>query len=186
MLLSADSKAAVRGGSSEGARVAPSGVKRSDQSEQLLLLDAAERASSAGKPEEPRHRDVLVDLGPVDPDAGPDERPAAALLGRRIPQARKPLERNGQRPSILEVHDERVWDELHGPRSVLHEVLFSSRFYAVHLPGEALAFLSHTSDTRGNRVSLGLARDRPPLGPCRLGSSGLLRQTIRACQEALE
>ena len=59
-----------------------------------------------------RDGDVFIQVGPVNPRSGPNEAPVTPLLGGRIAQARKPLQRDAQRAPVLEIDDESVGDEL--------------------------------------------------------------------------
>ena len=64
------------------------------------------------QPEEPTHGDVLVELRPVNAVSLADESPRMAVLIGGVPQTRKPLQRNRQRPAILERENQSVFTEL--------------------------------------------------------------------------
>ena len=57
-------------------------------------------------PKQALNADILVEVGPVDPFAPPDQPPVASLSGRPVHEPRVPRKRHGQGPTIHQIDDQ--------------------------------------------------------------------------------
>lgn len=54
--------------------------------------------------QQPAHRQVLIELRPVNPYPAADEPQVSPLLRCRVPESRKPFDGNLEPPTVLERH----------------------------------------------------------------------------------
>jgi hypothetical protein len=66
------------------------------------------RFTGATSGEEILHRDILIELGPVNAVTAPDELPLGLLGWRAMGETRVPLDRNRHRPAVDKIHDQSV------------------------------------------------------------------------------
>ena len=62
----------------------------------------------AGRHEESPHRQILVEIGPMDSDPAPDQSPVVSLLLCCVPQARKPLDGHMKKAPVFQMDDQLV------------------------------------------------------------------------------
>ena len=74
---------------------------------------------SANGEQEAAHRNILVELRPVDANAAADEAPVGELRGGGVSQLREPLQRNVNAAPVLELDDEITIDDVDADRAGL-------------------------------------------------------------------